>query len=66
MSNDDKNYELMVNDNGIGIPEGIDIAKTDSWGMRLVTLLAENQLRGKIALDRNIGTEFKINFQDVN
>ncbi len=65
-SNDDKNYELMVNDNGIGIPEGIDIAKTDSWGMRLVTLLAENQLRGNITLDRNIGTEFKINFQDVN
>ncbi len=61
-----KNYELIVSDNGIGIPEDMDITKTDSWGMRLVTLLAENQLRGKIAMDRNIGTEFKINFQDVN
>ena len=55
--------ELMVSDDGIGLPAGIDIGKLDSMGLQLVNLLAENQLEGEIDLDRGgSGTEFRIRF----
>jgi len=58
--------ELIVSDNGVGIPEDVDFRKTESLGLRLVTILGENQLNGKIDLDRSNGTEFKIKFQGGN
>ncbi len=60
--NNEGEVELVVSDNGIGIPDTVDIRKTDSLGLRLVTLLAENQLGGRIDLNTNNGTEFKIRF----
>jgi two-component sensor histidine kinase len=50
--------ELTVSDNGIGIPEEMDIRSTKSLGLHLVTILAEDQLRGKIKLDKTKGTKF--------
>ena len=52
--------ELVVSDNGVGIPEGINLANTSTLGLKLVTNLVENQLDGKIELDRTQGTTFKI------
>jgi PAS domain S-box-containing protein len=57
--------ELVVGDNGVGIPEDVDFRKTASLGLRLVTILTENQLHGKINLDRSRGTEFNIIFKGV-
>lgn len=54
---------LMVSDNGIGIPEDIDFKNTESLGLHLVTMLAEDQLDGEISLERTSGTEFKIRFR---
>ena len=54
--------ELTVSDDGIGIPAEIEIKKTESLGLQLVQLLAENQLEGSIALDRDGGTSFRIRF----
>jgi two-component sensor histidine kinase len=49
--NESKNeYELMIEDNGVGLPEGFDIHKTDTLGLKLVTMMAENQLNGNIEL----------------
>lgn len=62
---DENKIELIVSDNGIGIPKTLDFRKTESWGMRLITILAENQLQGEIDLDRSKGTEFKIRFRDM-
>lgn len=59
---DDGKIELIVRDDGVGIPEGIDFRKTESFGLYLVTILAEEQLKGKIYLTRNGGTEFRIKF----
>ena len=50
--------ELTVNDNGIGIPEEVDIRGTKSLGLHLITILAEDQLQGKIKLARTKGTKF--------
>ncbi len=50
--------ELNVSDNGVGLPEDIDFRETDSLGLHLVTILAEDQLHGEIKLDRTEGTGF--------
>ena len=59
---DENKLELVISDNGIGIPLDLDFRKTESMGLHLVTMLAENQLHGEINLNRNEGTEFKIEF----
>ena len=58
--------ELIVSDNGISIPENIDFRNTDSLGLHLVTILAEDQLQGEISLNRTEGTEFKIKFKELD
>jgi two-component sensor histidine kinase len=52
---------LIVGDNGIGIPESIDIKDTQTLGLQLVNTLVE-QLNGKISLIRKTGTKFLIEF----
>ena len=54
---------LEVSDNGIGLPEELDIRNTDSIGLHLVTILSEDQLEGKIELHRVDGTNFHIQFK---
>jgi PAS domain S-box len=54
-------FSLIVSDNGIGIPENINIEKVDSLGIQLINALVD-QLDGKLELKRNNGTEFTIKF----
>ena len=54
-------YTLNVSDNGVGIPEGLDLEDTDSLGLQLVTTLVD-QLDGQLELKRNNGAEFAIRF----
>jgi PAS domain S-box-containing protein len=61
--NNENMVELKVSDNGVGIPSDVDFRKTESLGLRLVTILVEGQLKGKIDLDRSRGTEFIIRFK---
>ncbi len=55
--------ELTVRDDGVGLPETIDITKSDSLGLEIVHLLAEVQLRGEYGLSRENGTEFTVRFK---
>jgi len=55
-------FILTVSDNGIGIPENLDIEELDSLGFQLVTSLVD-QLDGEFELKRNNGTEFTLNFK---
>ena len=55
--------ELVVSDNGVGIPDDINFRESKSLGLRLVTILAEDQLNGTISLDRSGGTAFHITFR---
>jgi PAS domain S-box-containing protein len=57
-------YELIISDNGIGLPEGLDFNKLDSLGLLLVTNLTE-QIDGEININRSHGTLFKINFKEL-
>ncbi|MBF0338410.1 MAG: response regulator [Nitrospirae bacterium] len=62
---DNKTYELIVRDNGKGIPDGFDINKSSSLGLKLIKILAEYQLRGKIEMNTKGGTEFKLAFNEL-
>ncbi len=55
--------KLRIADNSVDIPEGIDFRTTKTLRLHLVTILAEDQLNGKIKLVRNEGTEFCIIFK---
>jgi two-component sensor histidine kinase len=60
---DDKDkFNLVVGDNGVGFPQGIDFKQMESLGLRLVNTLVD-QLKGTIELENNNGTTFKIEFQ---
>ncbi len=54
-------FILTVSDDGVGIPENIDIEDLESLGLQLVTTLVD-QLDGELELKRNNGTEFSILF----
>jgi two-component sensor histidine kinase len=47
----------------VGIPKDLDVRKTQSLGLKLVTVLVEDQLRGRIRLDVRKGTKFLIRFK---
>lgn len=55
------NYELLLSDNGKGLPEEFDIKKSDSFGLRIMKLLSE-QLDGSFALNNNNGLKLNIKF----
>ena len=60
-SNTDNTLTLIIQDNGIGIPEEFDIETPKSLGLTLVQGLVD-QLEGTIELERHQGTQFKITF----
>jgi PAS domain S-box-containing protein len=55
------NFTLIVSDDGIGIPNDLEIEDIDSLGLQLVTTLVD-QLDGELELKRDNGTEFSIRF----
>jgi PAS domain S-box-containing protein len=56
---------LSVSDDGIGLPDGMDLKTIKTLGLQLVTLLAEQQLQGSLTLGRGRGTKFTIEFQNM-
>ena len=54
---------LSVSDNGIGLPENVNLQKTESLGLQIVLALTK-QLQGKIEIGRSKGTEFRITFPE--
>jgi PAS domain S-box-containing protein len=58
----DKEKEIIVRDNGVGLPDNIDIHQPQSLGLELVNGLVKKQLDGQMELRRDNGTEFRIKF----
>lgn len=52
---------LIVTDDGVGCPPGLDIRRTESLGLQLVTTLAD-QLGGTLTCRSEAGTEFTMAF----
>ena len=59
-----KNIEtqIVVRDNGSGLPNDVEIHQSRGIGLYLVNGLIKNQLGGQIEMIRNNGTEFRIRF----
>ncbi|GAB4316982.1 MAG: hypothetical protein Kow0019_17840 [Methanobacteriaceae archaeon] len=56
-------YELIVSDNGVGLPSDFDYEKSDSLGFRLINGLSD-QINAKIEVNTDNGTEIKIIFKE--
>jgi len=59
------NCILIVSDNGIGLPKGLNYRKTKSLGLQLLVALT-GQLDGSIRISKKSGTSFKITFPEKN
>jgi PAS domain S-box-containing protein len=53
---------LIVHDNGIGIPESINMATSTGFGLQLVNMLTE-QLGGTVRIERGKGARFVLEFE---
>ena len=62
-SHNKKEFELTVSDNGIGMPEGMDINKGETIGLNMVAFFVKSMLRGTIELKQETGTKTIIRFQ---
>lgn len=56
------NIEMIIQDNGVGLPDNLDWSNTDSLGLSLVYDLVTEQIEGSITVERDHGTVFKIQF----
>jgi PAS domain S-box len=56
--------ELVILDNGKGMPDNLDIENVETLGLKMVTILV-NQLKGTLELDRTNGTKFNIIFGEM-
>jgi PAS domain S-box-containing protein len=57
-------FELVVADDGVGLPESVDFENPQSMGTDLIATFVE-QLHGSIEIDRNDGTEVRIRFKEI-
>jgi PAS domain S-box-containing protein len=57
-------YELVIGDNGIGLPPSFDPKTAKSLGLKLVNFLARHQLRATVDVSTENGTEFSIRFPE--
>ena len=62
-SDADSGIRLQVRDDGKGIPEDIDIDRTQSLGLKLVRNLVLHQLQGELHIRRQGGTVVDIQFR---
>ena len=60
----DSIYTLVISDNGIGLPDNFDWRESKTLGLRLVRMLGEHQLGGKIELNGSKGTKCVLTFSD--
>ncbi len=54
-------FILIISDDGVGVPENLEIEDIESLGFQLVTSLMD-QLDGELELKRSNGTEFTMKF----
>ena len=54
--------EIVVRDNGLGLPDDVDIHQPRTMGLNLVNGLVKNQLNGQMEVRQDNGTEFRIKF----
>ena len=64
LSKNNGNYTMIVEDDGVGFPDDVDMDNTDSLGLQLINSLTD-QIDGDIILNRTNGTSFTIKFSET-
>lgn len=59
--NSKNRYLFKIQDNGVGIPDHFKTCRSETLGLKLVSLLVR-QLRGSISISNSVGTEITITF----
>jgi len=62
---DNGHYLLIIQDDGIGLPENFSIDHVKTMGLQIVNLLTK-QIEGALVIENNPGTFFSISFQISN
>jgi two-component sensor histidine kinase len=62
-SREKEKYVVGVGDDGVGLPEGIDVETTETLGLHLVSTLAD-QLGATLSVVRQEGTSFTLSFEE--
>jgi PAS domain S-box-containing protein len=60
----DRTYQMIVRDTGVGISPDVDVRDPKSFGLQIVTMLVD-QLEGKMEVEKEGGTTFKIIFKEL-
>ena len=58
-------FKLIISDNGVGLPQDIQVEQSETLGLQLVNNLVK-QLEGTLQIDRGKGTKFIIIFTELN
>ena len=61
-ASDSGRVNLMVSDDGAGLPPGFDINESKTLGLRLVKILTEDQLQGRLEVISDGGVTFNMEF----
>ncbi|MCA1994916.1 MAG: PAS domain S-box protein [Coleofasciculus sp. S288] len=64
-SDSDNHFTLLIEDDGVGFPATWELKTARSLGIQIVHVLVK-QIKGKIDLDRNKGSKFRVSFSEVN
>ena len=58
--------ELVISDNGIGIPDGFNLLDKNTLGIQVFYNIATEQLMGDVKIESNNGLIFTIHFKDIS
>ena len=58
---ENRKVQLVISDNGVGIPESVDFGASTGFGLDLVKMLVD-QIDGRIVIERGRGTRFVLEF----
>lgn len=59
---EEKRVHFRVKDNGVGIPEDLDIEGTETLGLKLIRNLVRKQLKGEVRFKCDNGTDIRAEF----
>jgi two-component sensor histidine kinase len=59
----DEGFELIVKDNGVGIPKDLDLENPKSFGLRLVNSFSR-QMNGTVEMSSSDGAEVRLRFRE--
>ncbi len=63
-SRNDNRTHIVIQDNGVGIPDSVNFENSKGFGLELISMLVQ-QLSGRIRIDRIDGTRFVLEFNDA-